>query len=167
MKLPNESCPPPARKPSSRSRSGHRRRSCDTSPVSISSNDGRVGAGAYLLIQGILTFAWWIAMSQSITIRRWFVPSDAGWVVARELLVPDLVVFGAGSFAVGALVLARHRAAAVASWVLCGATVYATAIAWTWLGAPVEHWVGAAAMSAALVVTGAIAVNLTRSPGAT
>lgn len=90
-------------------------------------------AGWYLVAQAAATALWWAWMVGVPEARATFFASDAAPVL-RRFAVPDLLVFGLGSFVAGVLVLRSHRAAGAVAWLTLGAAAYATfgAIASNW-----------------------------------
>lgn len=127
---------------------------------------GRVSA-LYLAAQGVGTVAWWIGLYNSDAIRSLFVPTNAGWDAVRNLVIPDVLVFGGFSLLAAVLLWADHRFAKASLVAITGAATYATAVAWSWLAAPVSHWLGAVVMTLSLVITGAITAMAHQPPATT
>lgn len=123
---------------------------------SLADRPWRQAGALFLAAQGIGTVAWWIGLYNSGAIRSAFVPTDAGWEAVRNLVIPDVVVFGGLSLLAAVLLWNDHRHAKASLIAITGAATYATAVAWSWLAAPVSHWVGAAVMTLSLVFTSAI-----------
>jgi len=109
-------------------------------------------AGTYLIGQGLLGVVWWVLLFRAPTVRDWFV-ADAGWPVARQLVVADTVGFGIGSVIAGLAAIQRRSWAPVAAVAVLSITAYATLVAATWIAGPVDRWLGFVAMLAALAGT--------------
>lgn len=131
---------------------------------SLAENSWHRASALYLAAQGLGTVAWWIGLFTSDSIRSLFVPTDAGWEAVRNLVIPDVVVFGGLSLLAAVFLWTDHRLAKTSLVAITGAGTYATAVAWSWLAAPVSHWVGAVVMTLSLVITGAITALAHQTP---
>jgi hypothetical protein len=91
-------------------------------------------AAAYLVVQALAVFVWWVAVIGWRTPREWFFPYGGLDPAFAAFLIPDLVFIVGGS-----LVVARRKAlgeaATRASAILLGAVGYATlyTVVWTFL----------------------------------
>lgn len=109
-------------------------------------------AGAYLVAQGGIGLLWWVLLYASPTVRDWFV-ADAGWPVARSLVLADVLGFGVGSIVAGLAVLQGRGWAGGAVVAVSAVTGYATLVAAAWMVAPVDRILPVVAMTAALGMT--------------
>ena len=121
-------------------------------------------AARYLIAQGVMGLVWWALLLADTSVRGWFVPDATAWPAARSLVFADLVMFCGGSIAAGVLALRRHRWARPAGWIALGSTAYATLVAVGWLLAPVDHWLGLAAMAPTLAMTGLAVAVVAKEP---
>jgi hypothetical protein len=112
----------------------------------------RRNIGLLLVLQGAIGIIWWILLYRSPTVRNWFV-ADAGWPVARSLVVADVIGFGLGSVIVGIGILRNDRWASVALTALTAVVAYATLVSFAWVLEPVDRWLGAFAMLGSLGAT--------------
>lgn len=110
-------------------------------------------ASSYLIVQGVAGLVWWVLLLAAEPVRDLFFPNADGWPAGRTLLLADVVMFGLVSILAGGLALRSHRWAGPVGWIALGATAYATLVAVGWLGQPIDHWLGAAAMAPTLLAT--------------
>jgi hypothetical protein len=101
--------------------------------TTVTQSGDRRGA-AYLVVQALAVFVWWVAVFGWRTSREWFFPYGGLDPAFAAFLIPDLVFIVGGS-----LVVARRKALGEASTrasaILLGALGYATlyTAAWTFL----------------------------------
>jgi len=109
-------------------------------------------ASWYLVVQGCLGLLWWLLLYVSPTVRAWFV-ADAGWPVARSLVLADVLGFGVGSLIAGVAVAQGRQWAGGAVVAVTAVTAYATLVAMAWVVAPVDRVLPLVAMASALALT--------------
>jgi len=113
---------------------------------------------AYLLAQAGLTVAWWVGLVSSARFRGWFELESAQPQVLDAFVVADLIVFVGGSVVAGIMIARRSAVASLATAATAGGAAYATLYLAAWVIAGGHGWLGLVPMTAATVITTAIAL---------
>jgi len=91
-------------------------------------------AAVLLLLQGLLTIAWWQWIIVRPELRDYFFAPRTHQAILDKFAAPDLIVVAGGSLAASVLVLRNSRFGGAAAWLVVGAAMYACigAIAVNW-----------------------------------
>lgn len=80
---------------------------------------------AYLALQGVAVFAWWLLLWQVPAARAWFAVPGWGEAPMLAFWLPDLAVMAAGSLVAAWMTARRSTRAGAALWLVAGAALYA------------------------------------------
>ena len=108
-------------------------------------------AAAYLVVQGVAVFAWWLLMAVDETVREWFVGDR--WETLRLYAPADLLTAGVGSILVGVAIQRSSSWRPFAHAALIGAYAVATLVAVSWAFEPVARPLGVVLMVPSFAIT--------------